>query len=116
MKHLLLISGLVLAFTFGTMAQAQTTKKANTQTENSQNVKPGTFIDNDKDGVCDNYQIRNAQGTRNGRNFVDANADGICDNATTFKNGNRPNGKGKRCGQGFRHRHGWNQTDTLKTK
>jgi len=67
----------------------------------STNLTPGKFVDNNKDGVCDNYQarVKNSQG----RNFVDKNGDGICDNRQNAGKGKgNPNG----CGMGYQHRHG----------
>jgi len=69
--------------------------------QTSANFAPGKFVDNNKDGVCDNYQarVKNSQG----RNFVDKNGDGICDNRQyTGKGKGNPNC----CGMGYQHRHG----------
>lgn len=52
--------------------------------------KCSSFVDNNKNGVCDNYESRAANGKGNGhcnrhgqgkgKNFVDANKNGVCDN------------------------------------
>jgi hypothetical protein len=69
--------------------------------QTSTNLTPGKFADNNKDGVCDNYQVRVKNGQ--GRNFIDKNGDGICDNRQNAGKGKgNPNG----CGMGYQHRHG----------
>jgi hypothetical protein len=85
---------------------SQNVSTTNTQ-KNLQNqqtttkVVPGKFVDNNKDGVCDNHQARMKNGP--GANFVDKNGDGICDNRL-----NAGQGKGNpNCGgMGYQHRHG----------
>jgi|GEM_PF-338561 len=62
---------------------------------------PGKFIDNNKDGVCDNYQTRMKNGR--GANFVDKNGDGICDNR---QNAGQGKGNPNDCGMGYQHRNG----------
>lgn len=79
----------------------------------------GKFVDNNKDGICDNYQTR----VKNGRssNFVDKNGDGICDNRQKVGNaksssnnrgmgcqnrGGQGQGNGCGNGNGCQHRHG----------
>ena len=79
-------------------------EKQNLQgSQTSTNLTPGKFVDNNKDGVCDNYQarVKNSQG----RNFVDKNGDGICDNR---QNAGKGQGNGNCCGNGYgyQHRHG----------
>jgi hypothetical protein len=64
-------------------------------------VVPGKFVDNNKDGICDNYQAR--MKNSHGVNFVDKNGDGICDNRQNAGQGKgNPNG----CGMGYQHRQG----------
>lgn len=74
------------------------------RTANRAVVTRGAYVDNNKNGVCDNYEARHAngtvgrgQGTGNGRNggknlgrgqghgpnYVDKNNNGICDNRET---------------------------------
>ena len=78
-----------------------TTEKNSLNTQSSTNAAPGNFVDNNKDGVCDNYQSRIKNG--HGANFVDKNGDGICDNRQNAGQGRgNPNG----CGMGYQHRHG----------
>lgn len=87
-------------------------------------VTPGKFVDQNKNGVCDNFEIRRQTGR--GSNFIDKNGDGICDNRGTMGQGNGKgnccrmgcqqghgygcgygSGQGKGCGQGRQCRHGW---------
>ena len=90
-------------------------------------VTPGKFVDSNKNGVCDNFEVRATNGK--GSNFVDKNGDGKCDNrqnaANCKKNGNCcgkgkgnacnntkgnglccGNGNGNGCGKGQQHRNG----------
>jgi hypothetical protein len=79
------------------------TQKNSQNTQTAANAVPGKFVDNNKDGVCDNYQTRMKNGR--GANYVDKNGDGVCDN---FKAGGQGKGKGNPncCGMGYQHRHG----------
>lgn len=113
------ISGLIFMFLFsGQFISAQ--EKENTQTAKAvaetNDFVPGTFVDDDKDGVCDNYESRVENGY--GRNYVDEDKDGVCDN---YENNHKHyghryhkrNGYGYGYGYGYRHgrgyRHnGWN--------
>lgn len=48
------------------------------------------FVDDDGDGVCDNYQSGGqglGQGRGNKSNFVDADGDGVCDNESGQRKG-----------------------------
>jgi len=86
---------------FSQNAAASDTKKSAQDQQTTTAATPGKFVDNNKDGVCDNYQTRMKNGR--GANFVDKNGDGICDNRSTAKQGKgNPNG----CGMGCQHRHG----------
>jgi len=102
MKTKLFLTGLALT-TLVTVASAQTSTTA-TNAKNGRAV--GTsFVDNNKNGVCDNYENRsgarqgngycrgkgnqsgrgNGKGLGNGkgngqRQFIDTNKNGICDN------------------------------------
>lgn len=80
---------------------SQNTTSTQKDAQSSAKVTPGKFIDNNKDGVCDNYQAKVNKGQ--GANFVDKNGDGICDNR-----GNAGKGQGNRkgCGMGYQHRNG----------
>ena len=95
---------IMLFIAYQGFSQNASTNKAQKTSQNSQttgNLIPGNFIDNNKDGVCDNYQARMKNGR--GANFVDKNGDGICDNR-----GNAGQGKGNPngYGMGFQHRNG----------
>ena len=58
-------------------------------------VIPGKFVDNNKNGVCDNFEARNTEGKC--ANFVDKDSDGKCDNR---QNAAPCKGKGNCCGKG----------------
>jgi hypothetical protein len=72
--------------------------------------KSPNYIDQNKDGVCDNWKSSKKSQSRKGLNYVDKNNDGVCDNR---KNTNasfccgRGNGYGNGQGNGCMHRHGW---------
>lgn len=121
MKKQILMAGLatfmMVAMSNMVNAQNQTSAPAAT------NVQPGRFVDENKNGICDNYEARPAQGRGlgrgygQGRNFVDANKNGICD----YREKGVPGGRGPRfvdndndgvCdnfrgGRGYSWRHGW---------
>ena len=85
-------------------AQSQNSdSKANQQDQKqtAANPAPGSFVDKDNNGVCDNFESRSGKG--NGANFVDKNNDGICDNRA-----NVGNKSGNKCrnGQGNQYRNG----------
>ena len=109
---------------FSQNASTITTQKGSQVTPTTTNTAPGKFVDNNKDGVCDNYQAKMKNGR--GVNFVDKNGDGICDyrlnavqgrgNQNGFGMGNqhrRGRNQGTCCrgGNGYQHKHGqWDQT------
>lgn len=105
------LSGQVLAQNATPAAsENQSAKQTTTQVQT-----PGKFADNNNNGVCDNRETMQKNGTK-GRNFVDANGDGVCDHRGEGSRGNgNPNcrrGQGNGCGQGmgYQHRHrGGNQ-------
>ena len=80
---------------------SQNTNSAQKDAQSSAKLTPGKFVDNDKDGVCDNYQARVNSGR--GANFVDKNGDGVCDNRGNFGKGK---GNSNGCGKGYQHRNG----------
>ena len=54
------------------------------------------FVDENKDGICDNYAKNHATGK--GKNFVDENKDGVCDHrAQNQPKGCQGTGQGKGC-------------------
>ena len=55
------------------------------QTSVTPATTPGNFVDNNKNGICDNKEAKQATG--HGKNFVDKNGDGICDNHQNCKAG-----------------------------
>jgi hypothetical protein len=95
----------ILSFIFfqGVSQNLSTTSKQKISQGSQTTAKttPGKFVDNNKDGACDNYQARMKNG--HGANFVDKNGDGICDNRQNAGQGTgNPNG----CGMGYQNRHG----------
>jgi len=65
-----------------------------------------SFIDEDGDGICDNYQNGGrGLGQGNRANFVDADGDGVCDN---YQSGQR---KGAGSGKGNARHSGGNFVD-----
>ena len=92
-----ILSLAVMAMSAVTMAQTSTTKGKAVATNRTTTTRPA-YVDNNKNGVCDNYEARHANGTvgrghGNGRgrgnglglgqghgpNYVDKNNNGICD-------------------------------------
>jgi hypothetical protein len=79
------LSGLILTALFMAFFAGQALAQTATTTKDDQPVKEATsatqncgkFVDNDKNGVCDNYEKGGKDGK--GANFVDANGDGVCD-------------------------------------
>jgi len=92
---------MIAVFTGGASAQNNTPLKDSKTTPPTTAFTRGQFVDNNKNGVCDNFEARGQSGR--GANFVDKNGDGICDNRGTMSRGNR---RGNGCGQGYQHRHG----------
>lgn len=104
---------------FSQNGSTNTTQTNSQVAQTSTNAAPGNFVDNNKDGVCDNYQSRIKNG--HGANFADKNGDGICDNRPNAGQGRgNPNGcrmgnqhrhghgqgNCRRCGNGYQHKHG----------
>lgn len=85
MKTKLIFTGLALIATtafISAQSQGNGNRKCN-------GTGKGTgFVDNNKNGICDNYENRtnkktvgnNCNGQGKGKNFIDANKNGICDN------------------------------------
>ncbi|MGI6573934.1 MAG: hypothetical protein ACOX19_11170 [Fermentimonas sp.] len=102
MKTILLTIALAMmtAVAFGQdNQQAKATDKVQTETQ-TQAWRGPFFVDEDNNGICDNFENGTRPGRGQGRNargryFVDEDNDGICDN---FQSGNRP-GRGR--GQGY---------------
>ena len=87
--------------TGGASAQNNTPLKDSKTTPQTTTTTRGKFVDNNKNGVCDNFEARGQ--SERGANFVDKNGDGICDNRGTMGQGN---GRGNGCGHGYQHRLG----------
>ena len=64
--------------------------------ENETPVRPA-FVDENDDGICDNYVEGQRKGLGNGTrvNFVDADGDGVCDNQGTRSGERLRDGSGK---------------------
>ncbi len=124
MKTQFLVAGLTMFLTLvsSSALNAQTGKSESIQS--SSTFEPGKFVDENKNGICDNYETRPLNGWGMGRRFgqggrfVDANRNGICDyreNANSAgwglrfidadKDGLCDNFQERR-GRGWRH--GWN--------
>ncbi|MCI8365517.1 MAG: hypothetical protein HFG34_11310 [Eubacterium sp.] len=84
-----------------TAAPAEKKSSDNTNSDTVCNYcgKDCSFVDEDGDGICDNYKSRGTNGTNAGRNYVDKNSDGICDNYASGRHG--------ACGWGGGHGHGY---------
>ena len=59
-------------------APAPAEKKNAQDQQTTTNVAPGKFVDNNKDGVCDNHEAKVKSGKCT--TFTDKNGDGVCDN------------------------------------
>ena len=98
-KRITLLLAVIFFASYQGLSQNKTAVQNDAQT--TAKVTRGNFVDNNKDGVCDNYQARVNSGR--GANFVDKNGDGVCDNRGNFGKGKgNPNG----CGKGYQHRNG----------
>jgi len=90
---LFILGFLLMASTALVSAQCQGKGKGNGHCNST--CKDSAYVDNNKNGICDNYENRttnvsgnqgkckgngNGQGKGNCKNFVDANKNGICDN------------------------------------
>ena len=95
---------LALMMLFAIQARSQNSTapiKQQDQKQTVTNPSPGTFVDKDNNGICDNFESRS--GMRRGANFVDKNNDGICDNRAHM---GKKIANSCRQGQGNRYRHG----------
>jgi hypothetical protein len=97
-------TGFITISTFGQKANEVTDQKQQTVTTSNEFVQ-GTFVDKDKNGVCDNYESAGRVGA--GRNFMDKNGDGVCDNQGKYLKkgrgqGNRNHGANYFCRGGNR--------------
>jgi len=103
------MSGFILATVFTvfiagqSFGQSDSTGNKDVKQVTAKNVNCGKFVDNNKNGVCDNFESRGVDGK--GMNFVDANGDGICDHkadCTGPCKGNKNCCKGNQtcCGKG----------------
>jgi hypothetical protein len=104
LKRITVVMAIMSFIAFQGFSQNVSTTNSQKDSQKAQtttNIAPGKFVDNNKDGVCDNYQTRMKNGP--GANFVDKNGDGICD-----KRQNAGQGKGNQngCGMGYQHRNG----------
>ncbi len=79
-------------------AQVDDSKNEKKPAKSTQTYTPGTYVDNNNNGICDNSENRTVK--NRGNNYVDADNDGVCDNYSA--NTGRGNGYGK----AYRHRYG----------
>jgi hypothetical protein len=91
------LSGIILTvaltlFVIGQVSAQSTTATPAGDQETKQNC--GKFVDENKDGVCDNHAAKCNDGKS--ANFVDANGDGICDH---HADGTACKGNGNCCKQ-----------------
>jgi hypothetical protein len=98
---LMLITAIMMLTAFH--SQSQTSKSQVSQSDQKQTTtsNPGTFVDKDNNGVCDNFEARSGNG--HGRNYIDKDGDGICDNRA---NVGKKAGNNCRNGLGNQHRQG----------
>src|ERR1039457_4269 len=81
LKGITVIVLLMSFMAFQGFSQNASTPVGTTNTGNSQTMTKtmrGNFVDNNKDGVCDNHQAKMVNGKC--ANWIDKNGDGICDN------------------------------------
>lgn len=95
MKKSLLIFGIIAATSL-IGSNSLNAQNSNANSANVSSFQPGKFIDENKNGICDNYENRPVNGRGWGRRnaqggqFVDANNNGICD----YRENSSANGKG----------------------
>lgn len=128
-----IVAAIVLSVgTMSVFAAPVTESRNNILQKRSETCRGASFVDEDNDGVCDNYQsgqcqgkgqgkgqyncqrlkngsgegLKNGQKQGNGQgtcgvNFVDEDGDGVCDNYQSGQCGNCQNsGNVNRCGKG----------------
>lgn len=112
MRKVIFLTAILLGLVFSSInlsAQTQEkTDKAIVKTE--QQATNGTFVDKNKNGVCDNHESKMGTKGKCG-NFTDKNNDGKCDKKdTNCKKDSKSNGNclgaGNCNGNGFKHKHG----------
>ena len=89
----------IISQVYSQNAPANKTQKDAKASQTMNSPAPGKFVDNNKDGICDNHQAKMKNGNGKCTNFVDKNGDGICDNKATCQGKGNPNGCGMGCGQ-----------------
>ncbi len=104
MKRISILMIIIALFGFQGFSQiaSTTAPKEKPQTaQTSSKAVPGKFVDNNKNGICDNHEGK----MQNGKcaNFVDKNGDGICDNQKDCCKGK---GNAGNCGNGCQHKNG----------
>jgi hypothetical protein len=97
-----LATAIILIFALSVQAQSSSVpaKQQNPQ-QTATNPAPGSYVDKNNNGVCDNFESRSGNGR--GVKFVDKNNDGVCDNRADV--GKKP-ANSCRKGQGNQYRHG----------
>lgn len=114
MKKLILVTAILFCFALITnnlSAQTQEkTEKATVKTEQTQTAS-GKYVDNNKNGVCDNHENKAGKVGKCG-SFVDKNNDGVCDKkgenckAKSECKGQNKGNCGKGNGNGHQYRNG----------
>ncbi|PKP18776.1 MAG: hypothetical protein CVU05_12865 [Bacteroidetes bacterium HGW-Bacteroidetes-21] len=92
--------------------QAQTEKNDKSKDQTTSTVTYGKYVDENKDGVCDNHQ--NLHQNVKGAAYVDKNEDGVCDNHYHHAN-HQGHGHGRHYGHhhgnGYGYRYGQNSEE-----
>ncbi|MBK7214925.1 MAG: hypothetical protein IPH88_16875 [Bacteroidales bacterium] len=109
MKTMLKVTSiLAIAILFAIESNAQNASPVNSQSQTKVSTGngfvPGTFVDKDNNGVCDNFESRGNAGR--GRSFTDKDRDGICDNKGNKVGRGRGQGNNCRYGTGNRGNRG----------
>lgn len=106
MKKILYPIVLTLALIISSQLDAQTSSARVADTSfNNQQLPGRNFTDANKDGICDNWSSRPANGR--GRQFVDANNDGVCDSFAQGNSQGAGRNQGSFRGNGYGARHGF---------
>ncbi len=130
LKRTTVLLAIMSFFAFQSFSQnpaASDTKKSTQDQQTTTVATPGKFVDNNKDGVCDNHQAKMKSGKCT--TFVDKNGDGVCDNCKSASCKGKGNSKGcgmgcqnhgknkgNCCGKGNQHRNGCGNQNTPATE
>jgi len=126
----IVLTFMLLAFFSGTTFAQNAAAAGSPTSPDKAAVTQGKFIDNNKNGICDNHESKTPGAP--GKNFTDKNGDGKCDLCGSAgpckgsgncqgkglgcgKGNGQGAGKGSCCGSGFQHRNGCNTPCDGKT-